>query len=173
MLIHFQILYNTHYVTKLALSFFWNYNYISVPVPLYALTLGMKVGRELSPISQFDWQLRYCSYLAWSAAVHNPEGKAGEDGRGEEKLAAVPKWLCLENGISDICLADKNHHQIWGREGQCPCHQIAMVWHLVWRLPPLRVDQESQEAGCNAEHATEWNSSAGDIFGRIKKRSSE
>lgn len=39
-------------------------------------------------------------------------GEGEKAGSGEEKLAAVPKRLCLGNGISDICLADNNHHQI-------------------------------------------------------------
>lgn len=42
--------------------------------------------------------------------------------------------------------ADKNHHQIWGREGQCPNHQKVNVGHLVWWLPALRVDGDRQEA---------------------------
>lgn len=54
-------------------------------------------------------------------------GAAGRQGERRKKLAVLPKWLCLGNGISDICLADKNHHQICGREGQRPRYWIAMV----------------------------------------------
>lgn len=71
------------------------------------------------------------------------EGMGGGGEADEEKLAPLPKWLCLGNGIFDICLADKTHHQIWRGEGQCPCYQIGMVWHLVWWLPVLSGDWEA------------------------------
>lgn len=70
-------------------------------------------------------------------------GAGGGSKTDEEKLAMLPKWLCLGNGVFDICLADKTRHQIWGREGQCPCYQIGMVWHLVWCLPVLSGDREA------------------------------
>lgn len=71
------------------------------------------------------------------------EGMGGGGEADEEKLAPLPKWLCLGNGIFDICLADKTHHQIWRGEGQRPCYQIGMVWHLVWWLPVLGGDREA------------------------------
>lgn len=70
-------------------------------------------------------------------------GAGGGDEADEEKLAVLPKWLRFGSGIFDICLADKTHHQIWGREGQCPCYQIGMGWHLVWWLPALGGDWET------------------------------
>lgn len=123
--------------------------------PLHSHPLDSDKLCEFSSISSFDWQLRYCRCLARSSAVHDPAGRKG--GEGEGKLAAVPKWLCLGNGISDICLADKNHYQIWGREGQCPCYQIAMVWHLVWWLPLLDVDQRG------AKRLEIWRGNTGDV----------
>lgn len=89
-------------------------------------------GTSLSSISSCCWELPSLS-----------EGMGGGAEADEEKLAPLPKWLCLGNGIFDICLADKTHHQIQRGEGQCPCYQIGMVWHLVWWLPVLGGDREA------------------------------
>lgn len=56
---------------------------------------------SLSSISSCCWELPSLS-----------EGMGGGAEADEEKLAPLPKWLCLGNGIFDICLADKTHHQI-------------------------------------------------------------
>lgn len=110
------MLCDVKYCPNLNLSVLWDSNDNSAAHP--CLTIHHAAGSSRSSQGGWKW---------W---------------QGRQKLAPLPKWLCLGNGIFDICLGDKTHHQIWRREGQCPYYQIGMVWHLVWR-PVLDGDREA------------------------------